>query len=390
MKICIYNGKIVTPDSIIKGAIYIVDGKIDKIVSEESTNLTNDYKNLNANDNWILPGIIDCHSDAVELELQPRPTSLFSMDIAFSELEKKLVLAGITTMYHSLSISKKVFGEEKIRKYYRTEKGVDELSKWIYKNKENSIINHKLHIRYEIDNPEGIVQLKEMIKDGKVDLFSIMDHTPGQGQFRNLEKYKKVIAAYRNCSEEEAEKFIEESAKNDRMAIEDIEDIIKFARTHNIPVASHDDDLIEKIDLIKPWDVKISEFPITLEVAKYAKKEGLYTVMGAPNILLGGSHSGNLSAEDAIISDAVDILCSDYYPASLLHSIFYMKKKGSCIKKMIKLTSLNPAKALNLENITGSLENGKNADILIVEENGGLPLLKNVFSSGKMIMSMGG
>ncbi|MGL6063558.1 MAG: alpha-D-ribose 1-methylphosphonate 5-triphosphate diphosphatase [Fusobacteriaceae bacterium] len=390
MKICIYNGKIVTPDSIAKGAIYIVDGKIDKIVSEESTNLTNEYENLNANENWILPGIIDCHSDAVELELQPRPTSLFSMDIAFKELEKKLVLAGITTMYHSLSISKNVFGEEKIKKYYRTEKGVDELSEWLYKNKEKSIINHKLHIRYEIDNSEGIEQLKEMIRNGKVDFFSIMDHTPGQGQFRNLEKYKKVIIAYRNCSEKEAEKFIEKSIKDDKMEIEDIENIIKFARTYNIPVASHDDDLIEKIDLIKPWDVKISEFPIMLKVAKYAKEKGLYTVMGAPNILLGGSHSGNLSAEEAINNNAVDILCSDYYPASLLHSIFYMKRKGSCIKEMVKLISLNPAKALNLDNITGSLENRKNADILIVEEKDGLPLLKNVFSSGKMIMSMGG
>lgn len=390
MKICIYNGKIVTPDEIIKGAVYISDSKIEKIVSGDIHQLKDGYKNFDAKGNWILPGIIDCHSDAVELELQPRPTSIFSMDVAFRELEKRLISSGITTMYHSLSISKNIFGEEKVKKYYRTSKGVDELSKWICLNREKSLINHKLHIRYEIDNIDGIGQIKELIKDGKVDQLSIMDHTPGQGQFRNLEKYKKVIAAYRNCSEDEALKFIESSMENEKMSIEQIEDMVKFARDNNIPVASHDDDLTEKIDLIEPWDVKISEFPITLEVAKYAKKRGLFTVMGAPNILLGGSHSGNLSAEEAIKNEAVDILCSDYYPASILHSIFYMKNNGSCIKDMVKLTSLNPAKALAIDSKTGSLEVGKTADILVIEENEGLPIVKNVFSSGSMIMSIGG
>lgn len=390
MKTCIYNGKIVTPNKIVKGAIYIANGKIEKIISGDIHQLKDGYKNLNANGNWVLPGIVDCHSDAVELELQPRPTSIFSMDIAFKELEKKLISSGITTMYHSLSISKKIFGEEKVKKYYRTSKGVDELSKWICENRKDSLINHKLHIRYEIDNRDGIDQIKDLIKNGKVDQLSIMDHTPGQGQFRNLEKYKKVIAAYRDCSEDEALKFIKGSMENEKMSIEEIENMVKFARSYNIPVASHDDDLIEKIDLIEPWDVKISEFPITLEVAKYAKERGLYTVMGAPNILLGGSHSGNLSAEEAIKSEAVDILCSDYYPASILHSIFYMKKNGSCIKEMTKLTSLNPAKALSIDNLTGSLEEGKIADILVVEERDSLPIVKNVFSSGKMIMSIGG
>ncbi|MGL4862022.1 MAG: alpha-D-ribose 1-methylphosphonate 5-triphosphate diphosphatase [Cetobacterium sp.] len=390
MKTCIYNGKIVTPEKIIEGMIYINEGKIEKIVEGKIPLLEDYYKIIDAAGKWVLPGIIDCHSDAVELELQPRPTSIFSMNIAFGELEKKLIASGITTMYHSLSISKSIFGEEKVKKYYRTPKGVDELSSWIQKNRENSLINHKLHIRYEIDNIEGTEQIKDLIKDGRVDQLSIMDHTPGQGQFRNLEKYKKVIAAYRECSEAEAMEFIEESMDKERMSTEEIQDMVKFARIHNIPVASHDDDLSQKIDLIAPWDVKISEFPITLEVAKYAKKMGMYTVMGAPNILLGGSHSGNLSAETAINNEVVDILCSDYYPASILHSIFYMGKKGKCMKEMVKLASLNPAKALNIDHLTGSLEVGKVADILLVEEKEELPIVKGVFSAGKMIMSIGG
>ncbi|MGL5191378.1 MAG: alpha-D-ribose 1-methylphosphonate 5-triphosphate diphosphatase [Cetobacterium sp.] len=390
MKICIYNGKIVTPEKIFEGIIYIKNGKIERILDKEEGVLNEEYRCIDAKGNWVLPGIVDCHSDAVELELQPRPTSIFSMNIAFGELEKKLIASGITTMYHSLSISKSIFGEEKVKKYYRTPKGVDELSHWIKKNREKSLINHKLHIRYEIDNVDGTNQIKELIKDGRVDQLSIMDHTPGQGQFRNLEKYKKVIAAYRDCSEEEAMQFIDGSIASERMSVEEIEDVVRFAREYNIPVASHDDDLLEKIDLIAPWDIKISEFPITLEVAKYAKKMGMYTVMGAPNILLGGSHSGNLSAETAINNEVVDILCSDYYPASILHSIFYMNKKGKCMKDMVKLASLNPAIALNIDHLTGSLEIGKSADILLVEEKEELPVVRGVFSAGKMIMSIGG
>lgn len=390
MKTCIYNANIVTPKEIVNGSLYIKNGKIEKIVKAIDSYIENDYQKIDALGNWVIPGIIDCHSDAVELELQPRPTTIFSIDIAFKELEKRLISSGITTMYHSLSISKNMFGEEKIKKYYRTSEGVDQLSNWIHKNKENFLINHKLHIRYEIDNVDGVHQIKSLIKDGKIDQLSIMDHTPGQGQFRNLEKYKKVIAAYRNCSDEEALKFINDSMKNEKMSIKEIEDMVKFARKYNITVASHDDDIVEKIDLIKPWDIKISEFPITLEVAKYAKENGMYTVMGAPNILIGGSHSGNLSAEFAIGEGAVDILCSDYYPASILHAIFHMKKNGNCIKDIVKLTSLNPAKALSIDSLTGSLEVGKLADILVVEEKNFLPEVKMVFSSGKIVMNIGG
>ncbi len=390
MKTCIYNGKIVTPEKIIEGSLYIENGKIVKIVEGLNRTIEDYFTKIDASNKWVIPGIIDCHSDAIETELQPRPTSIFKMDIGFRELEKKLIAAGITTIYHSLSMSKELFAEEKVKKYYRTNEGVLELSNWIRANRDTSLINHKLHIRYEIDNVGGIDYIKDMIRNDKIEQLSIMDHTPGQGQFRNLEKYKKVIAAYKNCTEEEAYKDIEDMMKREKISVEEIEDMVRFAREHKIPVASHDDDVMEKIDLLKEWKIDISEFPITLEVAKYAKEKGIYTVMGAPNILLGGSHSGNLSAETAINNEAVDILCSDYYPASLLYSAFEMYKKGQPLEEMIKLISTNPAKALNIYEETGALEIGKKADILIVGERGDLPLLEKVFSSGKIVMSIGG
>lgn len=390
MKYCINNGKIITPEKVINGNIYIKNGKILKIEEGNKKNQNKEYKNIEAQGKWIMPGIIDCHSDAIEIALQPRPTSLFNIEIAFTELEKNLIASGITTMYHSLATSKAIYLEDKVQKYCRTPKGVEELSNYIYSKKNKSLINHKLHIRYEVDNIDGTDQIKKLIDEKKINQLSIMDHTPGQGQFRNLEKYKKVVATYKNCNETEAEKSIIEAMKKEKMSTEEIKDIVDYARKNNITVASHDDDIKEKIDLITSWNIKISEFPINLEVAKYAKEKGMYTVMGAPNILLGGSHSGNLSAEIAINNKVVDILCSDYYPSSIIYSIFYMYNKGKKIEDMVKLATINPAKALNIDNITGSIEEGKNADILIIEEKNNLPILNKVFSFGKIIMSIGG
>lgn len=390
MKTCIYNGRIVTTKEVIEGAIYLEDGKISRIERGICGADAAWDKNLDAQGGWIIPGIIDCHSDAVELDLQPRPTSLFNRTFAFPELEKRLLSSGITTMYHSICLMQGNFNEDKVRKYYRTPQGAEELAQWISSYNEDSLIDHKLHIRYEIDNSEGIDQLKRLIREEKVDQLSFMDHTPGQGQFRNLEKYRKVIAAYRECSEEEAMKLIEESMKKETMDMKEVEEIARFAGEYNIPVASHDDDTQEKVDLVSSWNVGISEFPITLEVARYAKEKNMHTVMGAPNILLGGSHSGNLSAELAINKGVVDILCSDYYPASILHSIFYMHERGHCIVDMTKLATINPARALNISHERGSLEEGKRADLLIVTEKNGVPSVRKVFTEGEMVMNIGG
>lgn len=390
MKTCIYNGKIITPETVIEGALYIKKDRIVGIVEGKKDEDIDCIENIDARGNWVMPGIIDCHSDAVELDLQPRPTSIFGIELAFPELEKRLITSGITTMYHSLSILKGGFAEEKTKKYYRTPEGVDKLANWIYEYNKVSPIDHKLHIRYEIDSNDGIPQIKDLIKAGKVDQLSFMDHTPGQGQFRNLEKYKHVVAAYRECSTEDAMAMIEESMAQERMDIKSIEEVAKFAREHNIPVASHDDDTKEKVELLSSWGIEISEFPIALDVAKHAKKKGMYTVMGAPNILLGGSHSGNLSAEEAINHNAVDILCSDYYPSSILHSIFYMQNKGHSLVEMTKLATLNPAKALNISHLKGSLEVGKIADILIVAEGNGIPQIKKILAEGKKVMRIGG
>ena len=155
-----------------------------------------------------------------------------------------------------------------------------------------------------------------------------------------------------------------------------------MAKDRNISIASHDDDSFDKIDFIKGIGATISEFPITMDVAKYAREKGMFTIAGAPNVLLGKSHSGNLSASEAIKDNCIDILCSDYYPAAMLHSVFILNEKYNM--DLCEIT-INPAKAVKIDNILGSIKEGKKADILIIEKLEELPVITSVFVDGKLM-----
>lgn len=215
-----------------------------------------------------------------------------------------------------------------------------------------------------------------------------MDHTPGQGQFRDIEVHKKLLMEHRHLTEAEANLLIEESRLHARLDPMIIQELADLAYENKIPIASHDDDTIEKLAIVKEWRANISEFPIELDVAIEAKKMGLAVVMGAPNALLGKSHSNNVSAMEAIGHGAVDILCSDYYPSSLLHAAFKLYDEGVSINKAVNMVSLNPAKALKIDDQVGSLEVGKKADLLIVSTEARRPVLETVMVNGGIVCQM--
>ena len=143
-----------------------------------------------------------------------------------------------------------------------------------------------MHARFEIDNIEAVDRFIQNIEEGKVHLISFMDHTPGQGQYRNLEIYRETLKGFRPMSNEEADVLIAESITKEKITLEQIKEIAQIALDNNIAVASHDDDEIEKLSLVKSYGTTISEFPTTIEVARKAKEMGLWTIAGAPNVLL--------------------------------------------------------------------------------------------------------
>ncbi|MBQ8515454.1 MAG: alpha-D-ribose 1-methylphosphonate 5-triphosphate diphosphatase [Ruminococcus sp.] len=371
----IKNGRIVTPDEIIEGRSLLIE---DGVIQDICVFTGKADRTIDAHGRYILPGFIDVHSDKVEKFISPRPTAVFDYELALKECEKELLQLGITTIYHSFSLYEtKAFGPCTMR----NKESVARMAALLADiHNRNHLIHHRCHLRIEIDYLEAYDIAKSMMEQGLVHEISFMDHTPGQGQYRDLAIYEKSI----DTSEATFEEILEEQRTKKTLSLAQLRELAGIAHAKGITVASHDDDTVEKLELNEKIGVDISEFPITIAVAKEASKRGYYTVVGAPNILLGGSHSGNMSAAEAINEGCGDILCSDYYPQAILHSIFTMHTKyGQPLPEMVKKATLNPAKAMKIDKEYGSIEIGKKADLSIVDILDGYPVITHVLVDGR-------
>jgi alpha-D-ribose 1-methylphosphonate 5-triphosphate diphosphatase len=382
--IAIKNGRIVTPDRIIEDKILLLDRDVIFGFSDGLERTEAVERLVDAQGRYILPGLIDVHSDKIEQYIQPRPTSQMDFEFALRVCERDLLSAGITTMYHALSLFKdEIFGRCLLRSRENMEKIAD-LIAGLQLGKH--LIRHRLHLRIELDNPETFDSVREMLRSKKAQLISFMDHSPGQGQYADLAIYHDTVSKYKG-KEISALGFagvLEYHKNKEFLSLAQLRELAECAHEHGIAVASHDDDTEEKLALNRDLGVDLSEFPISLDTAKSAKSHGFYTVVGAANILRGGSHSGNLSAAEAVLEDCADILCSDYYPAAILHSIFRMHMGcGVPLPAMVNRATLNPAKAVGTDRDYGSVEPGKKADLLIVDILDGYPVVTLAFVDGR-------
>ncbi len=396
----IKNGKLVLPQSVEAGWDILIEGDSIRALGPSGSLSTAGVEEVvDAVERYVAPGIIDIHSDYIEHMAAPRPVSLMDFELSLRLAEREMATHGISTMFHSLSIYRSTeFPDKPIRKPENVAKFVDLIAR---SHSSSHMIRHRFHARFEVDNIDRVEELEHYLREGKVHLISFMDHTPGQGQYRDLEMFRKTIKGYVNASDEHIDSMIKKSQGKEKLTLERIAEVAALAKSKGIAIASHDDDSAEKVALVRSFGTAISEFPITMDVARAARNAGMYVLAGAPNILLGGSHSGNLSAADAIIDGCVDTLCSDYYPGALLHAVFLMHEKhGMNLASMFRLVSLNPAMAVGMGETLGSLEVGKKADIQIigmVEDAGraavtgslaqGFPVTEDMFVDGKRVLS---
>ena len=247
------------------------------------------------------------------------------------------------------------------------------------------LIHHRFHLRLEIDNLDAYDIAVDMIERGLIHEISFMDHSPGQGQYKDLAIYRTALAKYSGMAEEDYdfEGFLEREKNKEMLSFAQLRDLARLAHSRGIAVASHDDDTREKLDLNREIGVDISEFPITIPAAQYAKSLGFYTVVGAPNILRGGSHSGNMSAAEAVQAGCADILCSDYYPPAILHGVFLLHSKyGLPLPEVVRKATRNPALAVGLPDY-GEIAPGRKADLLIVEILDNYPVITHVLVDGR-------
>jgi alpha-D-ribose 1-methylphosphonate 5-triphosphate diphosphatase len=385
--IAIENGKIITPDQIIEGKKLLLD--YDRIFgfTDNLDGMVGIEKVVNAHGRYVMPGFIDVHADKIEHYLQPRPTSQMDFEFGLKACERDLLNAGITTMYHSISLfGDEFFGSSPLRTRENVQKVADLIAGIHLRS---HLIHHRFHLRIEIDNLEAYDIACELIEQGKVHQISFMNHAPGQGQYRNFTAFQETVSKYngnlggKDAKSMSVSELIDYHKAKPKLSNQQLTELTKLAHAKGIPVASHDDDTSEKLEDNLKIGVDISEFPISLQTAKAAKSLGFYTVVGAANILRNGSHSGNLSATEAVLENCADIVCSDYYPAAILHSIFLMHTKhGVSLPQMVNRATLNPAKAMRINKNYGSIEPGKNADLLIVDMLDGYPVITHIFVDG--------
>jgi len=380
----IVNANIVLPDETIENSCVTVnDGVIYKIDGYAGSGMV-----INAAGAYLMPGMIDIHSDHIEQEVEPRVGSVMDISFALQEQERQLVNNGITTIYQSLSLWKPPGGWRASRQVDFQHKLIMEI---VYASNSQRLIQHLLHLRFDILNLEIIPLLTDMLNNGYVSLLSFMDHTPGQGQYRNLDRHRENSKAMNPAmSDTEINKRLEARMKAEKVPQEKLAEIAKLAKSKGVSISSHDDDSFEKVDFVKnKLQATISEFPVELEVARYAKKMGLATLGGAANVMLGKSHSGNLSATEGILDGSITMLCSDYYPPSMLQAVFKLHREyGIPLHDCVKLVTLAPAEAVGTSRETGSIEEGKNADLILVDAALEYPRLVGAITGGNVVSMM--
>jgi alpha-D-ribose 1-methylphosphonate 5-triphosphate diphosphatase len=375
----IANTQIVTPAGVRENAsLRVEDGIITRIADGD----LNGTRVIDGAGNFLFPGFIDIHSDAIEKGIEPRPNTFFPVDIAVYELDKKIASCGITTMYHSLSFAELEVG---LRNNSTAAGIIRKINKLSHKLK----VNTRIHARFEITDLGAVPFLQGLIRDELVQLFSFMDHSPGQGQFRDILAFKSYYGPVYAKSDAEMDDIIErklEAKKNHTPAI--IAEMIATCREHNIPIASHDDDSREKIHWLKEMDIGMTEFPVNIEAIRTARELEVNVCLGSPNVVRGQSQAKNLNAREAISWGFGDILCSDYSPMTMLHAVLTLERLGILpLHEAINMVSLNPARAVGIADHTGSLEEGKAADMVVVDHSDDFPRVLKTFVGGREVFA---
>lgn len=371
------NASIVTPREVVSGSVAVKDGVLVEIGFGKAVNAGD----IDLGGDYLLPGLVELHTDHLESHFTPRPGVRWPALAAVLAHDSAVIAAGITTVFDALAIGDLVEDSVRLRDLRDIMEGVQEA-----KRKKLLRADHLLHLRCEVAYPRSLEIFEKLVREPFVRLVSLMDHTPGQRQFTCLKKLYQYYQGKHGLTDEQMQQLILKRKDNQKNhASRNRKEILKMCRELKLPVASHDDTTVEHVYEAASEGVLLSEFPTTIEAAKTARALGLQVLMGAPNLILGGSHSGNVSALELGRLGLLDILSSDYVPSSLIHGAFLLHRQaGLPLPQAIATVTLHPARATGLED-RGSVEVGKRADLIRVAWDGALPVVRNVWRGGEQI-----
>jgi alpha-D-ribose 1-methylphosphonate 5-triphosphate diphosphatase len=368
------NARIILADEVIAGSVVIEGGRIAAInpgAEPSGTDLDGDF---------LIPGLIDLHTDNLERQVQPRSTARWPSRSALMAHDAQCAAAGITTVFDALCLGDSGFEEGRVRTF---RDGVADLQAMAGTGLLKA--EHFLHLRCELPAPEMPELLDQAIDDPLVRLVSLMDHSPGVGQYADIGRYHRMRQAegFSDGEIDEMVGLMQRKRITYHQAGRQL--VLELTRERQIPLASHDDRTAEEVAQNHRDGIMISEFPVSVEAARAARQSGIHIIAGAANIVRGGSHSGNVAALDLVQAGLVDALASDYVPAAMLEAAFHCVEQGAlALPEAIALVSAGPASLAGLAD-RGQIATNLRADLVRVHLHDTLPVIRAVWRQGERV-----
>ncbi|HEY1858092.1 alpha-D-ribose 1-methylphosphonate 5-triphosphate diphosphatase [Acidocella sp.] len=366
------NAQIVLPGSVLQGSLTIENGRIVAIGDAPAgENMEGDF---------LIPGIIDLHTDNLERQVLPRSNARWPSRSAMLAHDAQCAAAGITTVFDALCLGDIGFEKARNETFQNGYSDLRELT-----NAGMLKTDHFLHLRCELPAPEMPELLEVAIDDELVRLVSVMDHSPGLGQYADIERYRKMREREGHSPSKVDDDVVKLQANHQTYHAPNRALVLEAVQRRGIPLASHDDRTDEEVARNHGEGIAISEFPVSLEAARAARRLNMSTIAGAPNIVRGGSHSGNVSVTDLIRAGVLDALASDYVPAAMLEAAFCAVAQGLlALPQAVALITSGPADIVKLAD-RGRIAAGLRADLVQVRLFNGTPVIRAVWHQGKRI-----
>jgi alpha-D-ribose 1-methylphosphonate 5-triphosphate diphosphatase len=374
----IFSENIATPDGLARGEAVIVDGNLAAVEPCAAAS----PGALNWGADWLIPGLVDIHTDNFEKHYQPRPGALWDAYGAALGHDGQCAAAGVTTVFDSLSLHGRKDGLDR-------SEALEPMIFAMDTAEADGVLRaeHLLHLRCEVTNPLLLTTVEPFLDHPRLKLISVTDHTPGQRQTANVERMRERMAAHGRTADEIAEMTSASTDWRDpSVAAPNRRSIVALAHEFGLPLASHDDATPEHVEESHADGCVIAEFPVTIEAARLSRERRMWIVMGGPNFVRGSSHSGNLSAREAAAVGLLDIIASDYVPLSMLRTAFQLIDDfGWTPQAALATVAKNPARSVGLTD-RGEIAAGQRADLVRVRRAPcGWPAPAEVWRQGRRV-----
>ena len=357
------NARIVLTNEVLHGSVRVRDG----VITDISAGVTATAGAHDLAGDFLLPGLVEVHTDNLERHVTPRPKVSFPMLGAVQAHDAELAAAGITTVLDAIGVGDPYGDGFRSRDQSQLLEVLDRLS-------DAGLLraDHLIHVRCELPAPNAQELFEPFARHRRLQLISLMDHTPGQRQWSDIEQARVFYTGKKGWSNAKFDDEVRIAPQRQAQHAQPNRNwFTDFARTHAVALATHDDTTVEHVDEAHALGAGMSEFPTTLAAARRAKALGLSTVAGAPNVIRGGSHSGNVSALELAREGVLDALSSDYVPGSLLQSAWRLVRDGGfSLPEAVAVVSRNPARAVGLAD-RGEIAAGLRGDVIRVKVLGG-------------------